>query len=491
MSPRSPSRQTRRGVAQLGSALALGAGGRGFKSRHPDRHTTIADSFKEYALKSTVETLSPTRVRLTIEVPFDELEADCEGVPRDRRAGPDPRLPSGQGPGRRHRPAGRSGAVLNEAVRRRSRQILAAVREHEVKTLGRPEVEITEFADGEPLKFTAEVDVRPEITIPDLDGVGHRDASRSTDDEVDEQLRRLRERFATLKTSTARPQDGDYVQLDLRPPSTAKRCPAARRPTLPRGRQPAAPGPRRGPGRPVRRRDAALHHPARRRRLRRPRRRGGGHRPAVKESELPELDDEFAQLASEFDTLDELRDDLRERLAGSRGRADRADRDKALEQLVEAAEMPAPEGVVKDEVDAPANGDPWPRPPRGRAPRGLPGPGGEDRGADRRGATEAAAEGVRSSCCSTPSPTPRTSRSPTTSSPRGSSTGAAARPSRSSTTTSWCSRPGGRGVRRRPPRQGARLGDGSGTNEGHRGQHARRRRASGPAEDEHAGHNHG
>ena len=63
------------------------------------------------------------------------------------------------------------GAVLNEAVQDAiPEQILAAVREHEVKTLGQPEVEITEFADGEPLKFTAEVDVRPEITLPDLAG---------------------------------------------------------------------------------------------------------------------------------------------------------------------------------------------------------------------------------------------------------------------------------------------------------------------------------
>ena len=72
----------------------------------------------------------------------------------------------------------------------------------------------------------------------------------------------------------------------------------------------------------------------------------------VKEKQLPELDDEFAQLASEFDTLDELRADLRERL----GRVKKleqlyAARDKALEALVEAADVPAPEGVVRDEVE--------------------------------------------------------------------------------------------------------------------------------------------
>ena len=146
-------------------------------------------------MKSTVETLSPTRVRLAIEVPFDELEPSLqEGVPGDRRAGA--RSPASARA--RSRPpvidqrVGR-GAVLNEAVQEAiPQQILAAVREHEVKTLGRPEVEITEFADGEPLKFTAEVDVRPEITLPDLAAI-----------EVTVDARRDRRRARSTSRSTA------------------------------------------------------------------------------------------------------------------------------------------------------------------------------------------------------------------------------------------------------------------------------------------------
>ena len=114
-------------------------------------------------MKSTVETLSPTRVRLAIEVPFDELKPSLQKAYREIgsqvqvpgfRRGKIPAAVIDQRVGR--------GAVLNEAVQEAiPQQILAAVREHEVKTLGRPEVEITEFVDGEPLKFTAEVDVRP------------------------------------------------------------------------------------------------------------------------------------------------------------------------------------------------------------------------------------------------------------------------------------------------------------------------------------------
>src|SRR5258706_419016 len=109
------------------------------------------------------------------------------------------------------------GAVLNEAVQEViPTQILAAVREHEVKTLGRPEVEITEFADGQPLKFTAEVDVRPQITLPDLnDIVVTVDALAVTGEDVDEQLKGLRDRFATLKTVERVAQRGDFVQIDL------------------------------------------------------------------------------------------------------------------------------------------------------------------------------------------------------------------------------------------------------------------------------------
>jgi len=308
-------------------------------------------------VKSTVETLSPTRVKLAIEVPFSELEPSLKKAYREIaaqvtipgfRQGKVPTAVIDQRIGR--------GTVLNEAVQDAiPSQIVAAVREHGVKSLGRPEVEITEFSDGEPLRFTAELDVRPEITVPDLSGIEVTvDEVQIGDNEIDEQVSALRERFSTLKTVERAAQDGDYVQVDLAATVDGAEVPGGSatnishevgsKQLLP-GLDEALVGLSAGDtasftsqlvGGDFAGRDADVAVTVR----------------TVKEKELPPLDDDFAQLASEFDSLDELRDDLRTRL----GRVKRVEqlyaaRDKALAQLVEAAEVPAPEGVVRDEVD--------------------------------------------------------------------------------------------------------------------------------------------
>jgi trigger factor len=308
-------------------------------------------------VKSTVETLSPTRVRLAIEVPFAELEPSLRKAYREIatqvtvpgfRKGKVPTTVIDQRFGR--------GAVLNEAVQEViPTQIIAAVREHEVKTLGRPEVEITEFSDGQPLKFTAELDVRPEITLPDLSSIAVTvDAVRVEDSDVDEQVAALRERFATLKTVDRAAQVGDYVQIDLTASADGVEVPGGSATNISHevGSKRLLPG-----------LDEVLDGM------------GAGESQTfttdelvgdfagkeaevevtvrtVKEKQLPALDDEFASLASEFDTLEELRNDLRERLTRVK-RVEQlyAIRDKALEELVNAAGVPAPEGVVRDEVE--------------------------------------------------------------------------------------------------------------------------------------------
>ncbi|GAA0797741.1 trigger factor [Spirilliplanes yamanashiensis] len=308
-------------------------------------------------MKSTVETLSPTRVRLAIEVPFDELKPSLQKAYREIgaqvqipgfRRGKIPAAVIDQRVGR--------GAVLNEAIQEAiPQQILAAVQEHDVKTLGRPEVDITELEDGQPLKFTAEVDVRPEITVPDLSGVSVTvDAVEVDDAAIDEQVNGLRERFATLKGVDRPAQDGDYVQLDLNATVDGEEVPGGSASNISHevGSKQLLPGldevlvgllpgadaefTTQLVGGDFAGRDANVKVTVR----------------TVKEKELPPVDDDFAQLASEFDTLEELRNDLRERL----GRVKKVEqiyaaRDKALEQLVEAADIPAPEGVVKEEVE--------------------------------------------------------------------------------------------------------------------------------------------
>ncbi|MER7008486.1 trigger factor [Dactylosporangium sp. NPDC000555] len=309
-------------------------------------------------MKSTVETLSPTRVRLEIEVPFAELEPSLKKAYREIgsqvnipgfRRGKVPSAVIDQRVGR--------GAVLNEAVQEViPTQILAAVREHEVKTLGRPEVEITEFADGQPLKFTADVDVRPEITLPDLSEIQVSvDTLVVSDDDVEEQLKGLRDRFATLKTVERTALVGDYVQIDLVATVDGEEVPGGSATNVSHevGSGQLVPGlddvlvgmgagdsttfTTQLVGGDLEGRDAEVSVAVK----------------SVKDKQLPDVDDEFAQLASEFDTLEELKGDLLTRLT----RVKRMEqlysaRDLALKALIDATDVLAPEGVVKEEVES-------------------------------------------------------------------------------------------------------------------------------------------
>jgi trigger factor len=309
-------------------------------------------------VKSTVETISPTRVRLAIEVPFVELEPSLRKAYREIgsqvtvpgfRAGKVPPKVIDQRVGR--------GTVLTEAVNDAIPQnILAAIREHDVKSLGRPDVEITEFNDGEALKFTADVDVRPEITVPDLSSMAVEvDELQIADSEVDEQLDGLRQRFATLKTVDRPAANGDYVQIDLAATVDGVEVPGGTATNISHevGSNQLLPGlddtlvgmaadaatefTTQLVGGDLAGKDATVAITVR----------------TVKEKQLPELDDDFAQLASEFDSLDELRADLKTRITRVK-RAEQlyAARDKVLADLVAAADIPAPEGIVRDEVES-------------------------------------------------------------------------------------------------------------------------------------------
>jgi trigger factor len=307
-------------------------------------------------VKSTVETLSPTRVRLAIEVPFAELEPSVKKAYRE--IGSQVRVPGfrqGKVPSAVIDQRVGRGAVLNEAVQEAiPENIVAAVREHDVKSLGRPEVEITDFSDGAPLKFTAELDVRPEILIPDLDAIAVTvDDLQIADSEIEEQVDALRQRFATLKTVERPASVGDYVQLDLAATVDGEEVPGGSATNISHevGSEQLLPGLDEAlPGLAANEsttfvtqlvagdlagKDANVAVTVR----------------TVKEKQLPELDDAFAQMASEFDSLDELRDDIKTRVERVK-RIEQlyAARDKVLADLVAAADVPAPEGIVREEV---------------------------------------------------------------------------------------------------------------------------------------------
>ena len=158
-------------------------------------------------MKTDVEELSPTRVRIKVEVPFDELRPSLDHAYRE--VGRQVRIP-GFRPGHVPRQVldqrvGRATVLehaINEAV---PDFYLQAVRDAEVSALGQPELEITNLDDGNQIAFTAEVDVRPGFEIPDLSDlhVVVDDADVSPD-QVEEYLGALRERFASLRAA-ARP----------------------------------------------------------------------------------------------------------------------------------------------------------------------------------------------------------------------------------------------------------------------------------------------
>jgi trigger factor len=308
-------------------------------------------------VKSTAENLSPTRVRLSVEVPFDEVKPSLDAA--YKKIGAQIRVPGfrpGKVPARIiDQRVGRA-AVLEEAVNEVvPRTYVEAAREHELKTLGQPDIEVTK-QDDESLSFTAEVDIRPEISLPELTAIPVTvDDAEVTDDDVDEQLSSLRERFGSL-TGVDRPvQTGDYVSIDLVASIDGEEIEAGSAKgmsyevgsgDLVDGLDDAITGKAAGDTVTF---TATLQLGDR-----------AGEKAeisasvnSVKEKELPELDDEFAQLASEFDTIDELRDDLRERLGGVKKLEQGAQaRDKLVEHLVDTVEFPVPESAIKSEVDA-------------------------------------------------------------------------------------------------------------------------------------------
>ena len=308
-------------------------------------------------MKSSVETLNPTRVRLTVEVPFEELKPSLDSaykkiasqvsIPGFRKG----RVPSAiidQRVGR--------GVVLDEAVNEHlPKAYNAAVDEHKVKVLGQPDVDVTEFADGDQLTFTAEVDVRPEIELPDYQGIAVTVADADvTDADVAEQLEGLRSRFGSLSPVERAVEEGDFVTLDLSAAADGEPIDEATAAGLSyevgsgqllEGLDEAIVGRSAGD-------TATFQAPLR----------AGEYATkdvdvtvtvsAVKVRNLPALDDDFAQLASEFDTLDELTADLSTRLAGYKKLQQGVEaRDHALDELLSRVEVPLPEALVAAQIE--------------------------------------------------------------------------------------------------------------------------------------------
>jgi trigger factor len=307
-------------------------------------------------LKSTVEKLTPTRVKLSIEVTFDELAPHVDGAYKTLsekinipgfRKGKVPTAMIDQRVGR--------GAVLDEAINAALPTFYSqAAKENDVLVIGRPDVEIVELKDKENFSFTVEVDVRPEISLPNFSQIKIEvDDVKVNDADIDEQIQSLRTRFGTLTTVEKNVATGDFVTIDLVATKDGNDLEGGTANDLSYevgsssmidGLDEALIGLAANGSKSF---DTALVGMAE------------GEKgtvkvtvKAVKERELPPIDDAFAKLASEFETLAELKADLTTRLTRLKEMEQGAQaRDLLVEKLTSTVEIPLPAEIIEAEVN--------------------------------------------------------------------------------------------------------------------------------------------
>ena len=309
-------------------------------------------------MKSSVDQLNDTRVKVTVEVPFSELGPELDkayqalaqqiNIPGFRR-GKAPRqlidARVGRGPVLEQ--------VVNDMLPTRYGQ---AIEELDIKALGQPNIDITKLEDGDVIEFVAEVDVRPEFDLPDFSDISVEvPALGSTEERIDHELEHLRERFGSLKTVDREAGDEDFITLNLSATVDGEEIEDAKvedmsyrvgSGDLIEGLDDAVKGLKADESATFTSKlvfgeyadkDAEVTVTV----------------TAVKERELPELDDDFAQMASEFDTVEELRADLASSAEES-AKAEQAAsiREEVLKVALEKTQFPLPASVVDEQVNA-------------------------------------------------------------------------------------------------------------------------------------------
>ncbi len=313
-------------------------------------------------MKSTVETLSPTRVKLSVEVAFEELSpyiadafkklASQINVPGFRKG----KVPAAMVEQR----VGRA-AVLDEAINSALPEFYGqAAREKELLVIGRPVVDIKEFKDNEKLEFTVEVSIRPEVTLPDFSKITITvDNAEVTDEALNEQIDELRARFGTLHTVERATKNGDFVTVDLTARINGEEVDGGKANDI---------SYEVGSNRMIDGLDEALVGMS-----------AGDTKTfttqlvgqqegengdvfialkVVKERELPPVDDAFAKLASEFDSIEELKKDFTERLLRLKKLEQGAQaRDLLVEKLLGDLTIEVPDDLVLEEVNSHLEGE--------------------------------------------------------------------------------------------------------------------------------------
>lgn len=307
-------------------------------------------------MKTSVDKLSDTRVKLTVNVPFDELSAEIDqaykaiaqqvNIPGFRR-GKAPRQLIDARFGR--------GTVLEQVVNDMlPTRYQQAISDNEINPLGQPQIDITKIEDNDLVEFTAEVDVRPEITVPDFSAISVTVPALTVDDKaVETEVDNLRSRFGELKETKRKLKKGDFAVIDLtaeidgaevEDASTEGLSYEVGSGDLMEGLDKAIKGLKTGEDAEF---TATIEH--------------GEHKgeeadvkvhvQQTKERALPEFDDEFAQMASEFDTAEELRESLKTQLQESK-KAEQAGeiRDEVLKAALAQSEFPLPDSIVEEQA---------------------------------------------------------------------------------------------------------------------------------------------
>ncbi len=312
-------------------------------------------------MQTTVEETDRHVVRLQVEVPPEEFAQDLDRT--YRKLAQDVRIPGF-----------RKGKVPRQIIDARVGRdhvmhqfvddflptyYVRALREHDLAPIADPEIDLDQLQAGQSLKFTATVEVRPRLTLePEQYKGAHVEAPdpEPREIEIDEYIDHLRERFAELEVVERPAQKGDYVLADVRASVHGKEVPEASRvglltevgsedlvPELDRELE----GKRKGE---ILKFNAVL-----------PESLGdlAGQEVTftvllkeVKSKKLPAADDEFAKTASEFDTLDELREDVRTKLRAFKETESKvALRDLVLRQVVDSVDVDLPDRLVDEETE--------------------------------------------------------------------------------------------------------------------------------------------
>jgi len=309
-------------------------------------------------VKTTVDKLSDTRVKLTVNVPFAELDQEIDqayaaiaqqvSIPGFRK-GKAPRqlidARFGRGPILEQ--------VVNDMLPSRYEQ---AVQSEDLKVIGQPDVDISKIEDKDFVEFTAEVDVRPEFEVPNFSEISVTvPAIKAGEEDVDKALEDLAERFGELKDTKRKMKTGDYAIIDITAEVDGEKIEEASTEGLSysigddnliKGLDTALRGMKTGEDNEFTSTIQSGEHKDEEATFK-------VHVQQTKERKLPDMDDEFAQMASEYDTIEELREATKTEVEESK-KAEQAGqiRDEVLKAALADVDFELPQSVVDEQAHA-------------------------------------------------------------------------------------------------------------------------------------------